>query len=170
MAATIDLRGLRLRAGETRRERLELGLDPFVLGGQRYELRPSPGGAELSISRASGAFVLELRVAAELAGPCMRCLGYAEVRLAASARELHDPAGPAGDPLRSEYVADEQLDVSAWARDALALEIPLQVLCRAECAGLCPECGRDLNLEPHSHPAPAGDPRLALLERLRDEL
>ena len=42
------------------------------------------------------------------------------------------------DELHSEYVADDHLQLSAWARDAFALELPEQILCREDCAGLCP--------------------------------
>ena len=37
------------------------------------------------------------------------------------------------------------LDVSQWAHDAVALALPDKILCRPDCAGLCPVCGRNLN-------------------------
>lgn len=166
----IDLRRLRLRPGEVRRERVELELEPFVLGGQRYEPSPPTVPGHLQITQATGATVFDLRLHAHLAGPCMRCLGYAEVELDASARELHDPQAPPGDSLRSDYVVDNRLEVDAWARDAVALELPAQILCRPDCAGLCPVCGRDLNAEPHEHGEVELDPRWAALEELRDRL
>ena len=43
------------------------------------------------------------------------------------------------------------LDVSAWARDAIALALPEKILCRPDCAGLCGVCGKNLNDEPHEH-------------------
>ena len=61
------------------------------------------------------------------------------------------------------------LDVAKWARDAYALTLPNQVVCRADCAGLCPECGANLNAEPgHAHES-APDPRWAKLRELRFE-
>jgi uncharacterized protein len=42
-------------------------------------------------------------------------------------------------------VAGELLDVDRWAQDALLLAMPIKVLCREDCAGLCPTCGADLN-------------------------
>ena len=53
---------------------------------------------------------------------------------------------------------------STWARDAVALELPEQILCRPDCAGLCPVCGKDLNVEPHEHLERDPDPRWAALE------
>ena len=46
---------------------------------------------------------------------------------------------------------------------------PTQILCRPDCAGLCPVCGKDLNDEPHEHEETVADPRWAALEALRDE-
>jgi uncharacterized protein len=57
-----------------------------------------------------------------------------------------------------------------WARDVIALELPDQILCRPDCAGLCPVCGKDLNEEPHEHADVELDPRWSALEELRDRL
>lgn len=166
----IDLRRLRLRPGEVRRERVEVELEPFVLGGQRYEPTPATVPADLQITQASGATVFDLRLRAHVTGPCMRCLGFAELQIDVSARELHDPAAPAADDLRSDYVVENRLEVASWARDAIALELPEQILCRPDCAGLCPVCGKDLNVEPHEHADLELDPRWSVLGELRDRL
>jgi uncharacterized protein len=166
----IDLRRLRLRPGEVRRERVDVELEPFLLGGQRYEGGGATVPADVEITQASGATVFDLRLRAHLAGPCMRCLGYAELDVDVSAREFHDPEAAPGTELRSDYVDEDTLDVGAWTRDAVALALPEQILCRPECAGLCPVCGKDLNVEPHEHAERDPDPRWAPLEELRDQL
>ena len=74
------------------------------------------------------------------------------------------------EELRSEYVVDDQLELSAWARDAIALALPDQILHAPDCAGLCPVCGKDLNVEPHTHADETPDPRWSALEELRDRL
>src|ERR687892_771085 len=168
--SSIDLRRLRLRPGEVRRERVDVELEPFLLGGQRYEAHPETIPVEVEITRASGATVFDLRLHAKLAGPCMRCLGYAEVEVDTKAQEFHDPAAAPADALRSDYVVEDQLEVGTWARDAIALALPEQILCRADCAGLCPVCGKDLNVEPHEHVEERSDPRWAALAELRDRL
>jgi uncharacterized protein len=53
-------------------------------------------------------------------------------------------------------------------RDACILDLPLAPLCRADCAGLCPECGVNRNLEQCSCDAPT-DPRWDALRALSDE-
>lgn len=166
----LDLRRLRLRPGEVRPERLDIDLEPFLLGGQRYEASPATVTVELELSQPGSATMIDLRAQVRLVGPCMRCLGHAEVSADVSAREFHDPDARPGDELRSDYVVDDQLHVASWARDAIALEIPDQILCRPECAGLCPVCGKDLNLEPHEHDDREPDPRWAALAELKESL
>ncbi len=167
---TLDLRRLHIRPGDVREERVDVAFDPFVLGGQRYESSPSTLPVEIRISPASGATVFDLQLEARLTGPCMRCLAFAEVELRVSAREFNDPDAPKADELRSDYVTDDHLDVGAWARDAIALELPEQILCRPDCVGLCPVCGKDLNAEPHEHTEREPDSRWAALAQFRDEL
>ena len=74
------------------------------------------------------------------------------------------------DELTSPYVQDGVLDLHAWARDALALALPANLLCREDCAGLCPLCGANLNQagDEHRHEAQP-DPRWAELSKLRLE-
>jgi uncharacterized protein len=165
---SVDLRRFRLRPGESRREAVSVEAEPFHLGGQRYETVPTVVPVDLHVTRASGAMVLDLRFDVALSGPCMRCLGHAEVAIDVSAREVDDLDGEGGDELRSEYVSDGRLDLGAWVRDATAIALPEQVLCRPDCAGLCPVCGKDLNVEPHDHVEQATDPRWAALQDLRD--
>jgi uncharacterized protein len=65
----------------------------------------------------------------------------------------------------------EELDLGAWAHDALALAMPEKHLCRSDCAGLCPVCGESLNdsgPEEHVHER-ALDPRWEKLRELRQD-
>ena len=84
------------------------------------------------------------------------------------AREYQDQS-PEDDEMRTEYIEGNNIDLSAWARDAIALALPEQIVCRDDCAGLCAECGKNLNDEPHAHEEPHGDSRWAALEALRDD-
>jgi len=168
--SSIDIRRLRLRSGEVREESVDVALEPYLLGGQRYESHPETVPVPVRITQTSGATVFDLSLHTRLAGPCMRCLNYAEVEVDASAQEYHDPAAPPADELRSDYVVEDHLLVGAWGRDAIALALPEQILCRPECLGLCPVCGKDLNVEPHDHADVVLDPRWAALEGLRDQL
>jgi len=166
---TFDLRTLRLRSGDQARERVEIELESLVLGGQTYEPRPNPAPAELTVTRASSGTVLELALNVTLEGPCFRCLADAELPLSLGLRE-YQATKPEGEEERTEYLQDDRLDLSTWARDAIALALPEQILCRPDCAGLCPVCGKDLNVEPHEHLERDPDPRWAALEGLKETL
>ena len=167
---TFNLRSARLRPGEEYRDQIELELTPFEYGGQRYLPVPDTIPAELVVSRASTGTVFELRFAARLHGPCYRCLEDAALDVPVSAREYQATNPEGSDELRTPYLEDDKLDVRGWARDAIALALPEQILCRDDCAGLCPACGKNLNLEPHEHEEAHGDPRWAALAELRDRL
>ncbi len=167
---TFSLRRLRLRSGEEHAEEQEVALEPFELGGERYLPVPDRVPAALEITRASSGSVFVLRFHARVHGPCHRCLADAVVDRSLSGREYQASDPGAEEELRSPYVRDEQLDLSGWARDLLALALPDQILCRDDCAGLCAVCGRDLNVEPHEHAEERSDPRWAALEGLREQL
>ncbi|HKI93196.1 MAG TPA: DUF177 domain-containing protein [Gaiellaceae bacterium] len=164
---SFDLRRVSLRSGEQLREDVELELEPLLLGGQTYVPAPDPTPARLAITKTSGGTLFELRFAVTLAGPCFRCLADAELGLSLDAREYHANDPGAGEDLRSDYVADDRLDLAAWARDTVVLELPDKILCRDDCAGLCPVCGKDLNVEPHVHEEHESDPRWEQLGKLR---
>jgi uncharacterized protein len=164
---SFDLGGLRLAPGEGRKLELSVAIEPFQFGGERYPVEPALIPVRLDVScMVGGGYVLRLRFEAALAGPCMRCLEPASPAVAVDAREVSQPGE--GEELASPYVEGSVVDLHAWARDALALALPAQVLCREGCAGLCPICGADLNTagSEHHHEA-APDPRWAKLSELK---
>jgi uncharacterized protein len=167
---TFDLRQAKLRPGEEYRDEQEIALSPFELGGQRYLPVPENVSAELVINRGTSGTTFELSFPVRLHGPCYRCLEDAVLDLSIHAREYQATSPGESDELRTPYVADNQLRLSDWARDAIAVELPEQILCREDCAGLCAVCGQNLNENPHEHEEEQGDPRWSALEELRGKL
>ena len=166
---TIDLATLALKAGEGRRLELELVPEDLELGGERYGFGGEPVPALLDVSRTSSGHAMRLRLHATLGGRCMRCLVPAEFDVEVESREVDQP-GTGDEELSSPYVEGDELDIAAWAHDAIALALPQTLLCRADCKGLCPECGVVLNDIPegeHVHES-APDPRWAKLRELMD--
>ena len=84
-------------------------------------------------------------------------------------REDEHPHRGENDRAGRELPAPDRLDLSAWAHDAIALALPDKILCRPDCAGLCPVCGKDLNAEPHEHVEERTDPRWAKLRELQQK-
>ncbi len=131
----------------------------------RGRIRSPPSSSSRALSTGT---VLELAFDVSLHGPCFRCLEDAELALSLSLRE-YQATKPESEEERTEYVVDDQLDLSAWARDEIVLALPEQILHDPDCAGLCPVCGKDLNVEPHEHVEERIDPRWAALSELREE-
>jgi uncharacterized protein len=163
-----DIGRLGLSSGEGRRLDLEVAVDDFEFAGQSYAVAGGSVSATLDVSHTTTGYSLRLRFDTALAGPCMRCLEDAGNDVGVDAREIDQPGG--GEELESPYLEEEQLDLRSWARDALALALPAQIVCSAECRGLCPVCGENLNRAgaEHGHEREP-DPRWAALRELRLE-
>jgi uncharacterized protein len=139
-----------------------------MLGGQRYEVAGDTVSTRLDLSRTIAGYAMRMRFTAHVSGPCMRCLEEANVAVEVDAREV-EQRGTEDEELRSPYVEGDELDLASWSHDALALALPIQLLCRPDCRGLCPVCGQSLNdVDPaeHGH-EPAPDPRWAKLRELK---
>ena len=165
-----NVRTAKLRPGEQFRDVRSVDLEPLELGGQRYVPIPESPEAAITLTQTSSGLVLELELEARMVGPCMRCLADAGETLHVKSREYQATSPGESDELTTPYLADDRLDLSAWAHDAVALALPDKILCREDCAGLCPVCGRDLNREPHEHEGETHDPRWAALADLKDRL
>jgi uncharacterized protein len=164
-----DLGRLSLASGEGRGIDLRIRAEGFEFGGQRYDVEDGAVTATLDAARTTGSgYSLRLRFAARLQGPCVRCLESADQTVSVDAREIDQPGS--GEELRSPYLEGDDLDVKGWARDALALALPVRIVCSEECLGLCAVCGQNLNragLE-HEHEREP-DPRWAKLSEVRFE-
>lgn len=164
----IDLGRLSLSHGEGARLDIDIRLAPLELGGQTYVPARDAVEARLDVSRPSNGYAFRLRFPLLLEGPCMRCLEGAAAETEVDAREV-DQSDTDDEELRSPYVVEDELDLGRWAQDAAILALPSQILCRSDCAGLCPVCGESLNdADPadHEHET-GGDPRWAKLNELK---
>lgn len=107
------------------------------------------------------------RVEAPWTAHCRRCLVAVSGVASSEVRELfRGNAGPDDDAFP---LAGEQVDLAPMVREALLLELPLAPLCRADCAGLCTECGADRNQGDCGCATPVSDPRWAALDALLAE-
>lgn len=166
---TFNVRRLKLAPGEQHRESVELELPAFTFGAEHYRPVPERVSAEFVVDRALTGTVFTLSFAVSLHGPCHRCLGEAVLDVPIRVRE-YEASSPSSEELKTPYLDGDELNLSDWARDAVSLALPDKILCRPDCAGLCQECGQDLNSHPHSHPSDESDPRWSALESLRGEL
>lgn len=112
---------------------------------------------------------LKGRIAGMVALPCDRCTEEARVAVDHEFEfvdQLPDPGEQAEDALLREGKAGLELDAAGLLWEQLLLALPTHVVCGAECQGLCPQCGANLNQGQCSCAPVGGDPRMAALRGL----
>lgn len=122
-----------------------------------------------TVTDAAGAITLRAEVRARVFARCARCNRPVE----------YDKVTPVEFLLVKELANGEEdgmdelfLVESDWVElddilvPELLLDMEMSVLCREDCKGLCPKCGRDLNDGPCGCETREIDPRLAVLEKL----
>jgi uncharacterized protein len=119
----------------------------------------------------------ELSTRLELA--CARCLEPVIQDVTRKFDLLYRPQGVDAGKEEMSITAVEA-EVSYYQGDGLLLEdalreqvllaLPLRVICREDCKGLCPHCGKNLNLEQCSCAEPHEDPRWSALKDIREKL
>lgn len=170
----LDLRSLELAPGAAVRLPVRTPPVDLVIGGQAHRTDPGRPELDLEVARSLSGLHLRLRGSAELVGPCVRCLEEARAPLAVDSAEFvaqgHPDDAPFDEDLDSQYVAEGVLDLAGWARDAIAEAVPATLLCRADCAGLCPRCGTDLNQGSCDCEEDATDPRWDALREVAERL
>ena len=111
--------------------------------------------------------------------PCARCLDPVRQDVARTFDLLYRPLGTdAGNEELSVTAAEAEIGyyqgegvlLEDALREQVLLSVPLKVVCREECKGLCPSCGKNRNTDPCSCPPVVGDPRWAALKDLREKL
>jgi len=147
---------------------------PLAVHGQAELLREHRGPKEI---------IEDIRARAHWSGdfeaPCARCLEPVRHRLGGDFDLLFRPLGAdAGLAERSlvapeteiSYYQEEGLVLEDVLREQVLLSLPARTLCRQDCKGLCPRCGRNLNSEPCTCGDQPSDPRWSALSDLRSRL
>ena len=119
---------------------------------------PESPEAGLTLTQTSSGLVFELELDARCSGRACAASPTRRSTSSVASREYQATSPGESDELTTPYVADGKLDLSAWAHDAVALALPDKILCREDCAGLCPVCGKNLNREPHEHEGETSTP------------
>jgi uncharacterized protein len=126
---------------------------------------------QLALTRTREGIWVEGDLEGSLPETCSRCLDEFRLALQIELAELfYFPPSKAPEP--TNYVIQETgvLDLVEPVREEFVLSLPIRALCRADCRGLCDQCGENLNLGPCSCDENEIDPRLAALLRLKEEL
>ncbi len=119
------------------------------------------------------------RLATRLETSCARCLEPLAQDVKREFDLLYRPQG--ADAGRDEMsVTDAEAEIGYYEgqgillddviREQILLAVPLKVTCRENCKGLCPHCGKNLNLETCSCAVAEEEPRWAALKEIRGKL
>lgn len=94
------------------------------------------------------------RLTTRLETSCDRCLGnvelpidrefdlyYRPVQAIAREEEIEIPE----DDMEVGFYSGDGIELADVAVEQVILSVPMKVICRAECRGLCPVCGANLN-------------------------
>ena len=87
---------------------------------------------------------LKARVESKAASRCSRCLDPGEIPVRAEIDAVFSKDSDPDDPDLYSFEAST-VELTDAVRDALLLEMPMRILCKEDCKGLCPVCGINLN-------------------------
>ena len=145
--------------------------DVFEYDGVEYPFI-SKEPVHLRISRLSPKSLRFLaRTKCALKAECSRCLEEVELPFDIDVEYelIQDENGRActsDDDEKLSYVADNELDIEGFIREELMIGFPLKVLCSEDCRGICPVCGRNLNLGECGCDRTVLDPRMSIIKDL----
>ncbi|MBO2942737.1 DUF177 domain-containing protein [Paenibacillus sp. F411] len=137
--------------------------------GRKDIIEVKPLQADLAArSSVDGSIVVTGRLQGDLVMHCSRCLDPVNEHVDIPFHEVFQPVDSL-DNLQDEndditYVEGESVDLADYVKEALLLYLPLAPVCRKDCSGLCPKCGRDLNEGSCGCDTEVIDPRLAGLK------
>lgn len=137
----------------------------------------TPVKAHLEVSKRGQSIFVSGGIKAGIKVECSRCLKEFEYPYESDFASYYELGR---EPEREKELKPEDMDVNFIEGDSLdtsevllgqiALELPMQPLCRPDCKGLCPRCGADLNLgDCGCGGEEKTDPRLAKLKEFKRE-
>ncbi|MGN1080724.1 MAG: YceD family protein [Acutalibacteraceae bacterium] len=118
------------------------------------------------ISKTAGAVELKAVAEYDYFAPCDRCA--ADVVRSCKTPISHIIVSELGNEDTEEFVLceDMKLNLYGLVRDDIILEMPSKFLCREDCKGICPVCGKNLNEGGCGCKEDEIDPRLSALKQL----
>lgn len=134
----IDITAIKGNKGDTLT--LDTGLDLSGIDGLFSDV-----GIKGAIKNIEGVLTFKAELKGVYSAVCDRCMEEVKLPLKAEINTIFDTEAAKDDSLTIE---NGKLDLEKTVYDALSLEIPIIILCGADCKGICPGCGVNLNKEP----------------------
>lgn len=154
---------------------------PISYWSQLYEFE-KPLKVELEALRSEGRIIVSVLVDGNAKTSCTRCLEFATIQINSKTRSIfslkQDEYSNEEDGENSDLSEDELIFIDSWDEtidlipiiwETLLSALHVKVLCNAECKGLCPHCGEDLNKSKCDCKKETTDPRFDVLRTLIKE-
>ena len=136
---------------------------------------PSPMKVKGEITNTAGYMRMTLHAEVDYVTPCARCLKPVHGVFTLDLEKTVAPRDLLGDLTEDKLhgfaiIEDGFLDMDEQVREQTEMEFPFRVLCREDCRGLCPRCGKNLNEGSCDCQTKEIDPRLAPLQKILEEM
>lgn len=151
--------------GTTKDVVLSIAATDLEFGESR--ISDEPVDINLHLEALSNGVTVNGTTSATWAGECRRCLTPMSARMTIELSELYQQVP---DDSEAYVINNDQINLLPMVRENLLLAIPLGPLCREDCPGFCPHCGKDLSETACSCDNTVVDPRWEALETLKGSL
>lgn len=161
----INLTDVFTSEGKDRRESLTFEPDVVSSMGNTYRIQDKSPISLTFTNIGIGKVLVQGEVKMTLSIPCDRCLKTVEVPLHIDfAEEVFSPEIQAEDQDEQEFMLGYELDVEALMNSEILVNMPVKVLCKSDCKGICKQCGHDLNEGDCGCDTFVPDPRMAAIK------
>lgn len=173
---TLELDISRIRSVKGSREAFHAETAEFDFWDADWQLA-KPLAVDTEISHEGKFLNMKGHISTAVKGNCSRCLkqvvvpvecDFAEQLLYAKDVSLFSHLA-VGEVEEKYFIYDnDTLDITDIIRESILAVLPQKILCRDDCRGLCPKCGKNLNQGQCDCDLHEVDPRLAILAKLKE--
>lgn len=142
-----------------------VNMEVYEWQGEHFPFREK-GELVLNLSNAGVRKVhLEGHWKGSLGIPCDRCLKEVLVPFHVDLDEMIDLSLERQEDLADDsYVVENSIDTDALINHEILIRFPMKILCREDCKGICPKCGKNLNHGECGCDRVSPDPRMAAIQ------
>jgi len=133
------------------------------------EFYPYPLSLKIMLDKIHEVFRLKISVHTRARYRCDRCLDEFETEFDEKTEQIYQLGHSELDEDEEIVILPEgtrEIDISKAVQDTFIMSRPLQLLCKADCKGLCAQCGANWNHQSCSCTTRKTDPRLEKLKML----
>ncbi|TDI99044.1 MAG: DUF177 domain-containing protein [Candidatus Dadabacteria bacterium] len=127
-------------------------------------------GIDLQVTRVLKEVTVTGNVHLSIQTSCSRCVEPVRIELSPYVSLVLSPADKISDEdddLEHETYRDDEIDLSNYLMEQIAISLPIKVVCNEDCKGLCTICGTNLNQETCTCESEKVNPKFAILKNLK---